>query len=287
MKLYSNYHFSEAYRESLIDLMKDPDHVVSPRGMEVRESMNVSFEIDPTSNLYLNEARSSQKKYIAAELIWYFLGSNDSNFISKYAKFWQSIANEDGTSNSAYGNLILSKRNDHGYTQYRWAFESLMRDPDSRQAVMHFNLPEHQYATNKDFVCTMYGIFHIRNNKLNLSVFMRSNDAILGTPTDVAFFTVLQQQMHRHLKAEKYKDLELGKYHHYSNSYHVYDRHYDLIDRMLSSEFKSDSTPFLDSDLISSQGVPNSELLLLENSNIEDPSEFKEWIRSKIVPTNV
>lgn len=287
MKLYSNYHFSEAYRESLIDLMKDPDHVVSPRGMEVRESMNVSFEIDPTSNLYLNEARSSQNKYIAAELIWYFSGSNDSNFISKYAKFWQSIANEDGTSNSAYGNLILSKMNDHGYTQYRWAFESLMRDPDSRQAVMHFNLPEHQYTTNKDFVCTMYGIFHIRNNKLNLSVFMRSNDAILGTPTDVAFFTVLQQQMHRHLKAEKYEDLELGKYYHYSNSYHVYDRHYDLIDRMLSSDFKSDSTPFLDSDLISPQGVPNSELLLLEHSNIEDPSEFKEWIRSKIVPTNV
>jgi len=36
---------------------------------------------------------------------------------------------------------------------------------------------------------------NIRDNKLNFSVSMRSNDAILGTPTDVAFFCLLQQQM--------------------------------------------------------------------------------------------
>jgi hypothetical protein len=35
---------------------------------------------------------------------------------------------------------------------------------------------------------------------------MRSNDAILGTPTDVSFFTVLQQQALLHLQG-MYPDL--------------------------------------------------------------------------------
>lgn len=86
-----------------------------------------------------------------------------------------------------------------------------------------------------------------------MSVYMRSNDAIWGTPTDVAFFCSLQMQIHSHLK-EFYPELELGSYTHVANSYHVYDRHYDLATRMLEADFSPVELPPIKSDLIDIDG---------------------------------
>jgi thymidylate synthase len=287
MRVYSGESFSEVYRDSLFDLFKDPDFKTNPRGLQIKENLNVSLVIkDPSLSLYQNERRSSQQKYIAAELLWYFLGRNDVEFISKFAKFWESIQNEDGTVNSSYGKLLFNKKNRFGKNQYDWALSSLMKDSDSRQAILHFNLPEHQYDGNKDFVCTMYGIFHIRDNRLNFTVSMRSNDAILGTPTDVAFFTVLQQQMLAHLKFKTYPNLELGSYTHIINSYHIYERNFKMVDEMLMCGFYTMPFPNLSQNLIKIDGQPSNDLKILENNYTSstpinnDP--LYNWIQQKI-----
>ena len=78
--------------------------------MKIFEMMNAALVIeDPSFCLYENERRSSQFKYIAAELVWYFTGRKDTDFITPYAKFWKQIENEDGSVNSAYGNLIFTE----------------------------------------------------------------------------------------------------------------------------------------------------------------------------------
>jgi thymidylate synthase len=59
---------------------------------------------------------------------------------------------------------------------------------------------------------------------------MRSNDLILGTALDVPAFTFLQELMALEL------GLELGYYHHTSNSLHVYERHYAMCEKILNSE---------------------------------------------------
>lgn len=278
--------FADCYKDSL-DYLSKYGTENSARGIKSRELLDVALEIsDPTRCLYLNEARSSQKKYIAAEFLWYYTGRNDVQFISKWAKFWETIQNPDGTANSAYGNLIFKAKNRHGFSQYQWALQSLLSDKNTRQAVMHFNEPVHQYANNKDFVCTMYANCHIRNNKFYMTVFMRSNDAVWGTPTDVAFFCSLQMQMHAHLKVF-YPELEMGTYTHVANSYHVYDRHYDLTDRMLSSDFISDSLPEIVADLIDIDGSPSQSLQTLmaatsateENYLIfQDGNDLLKWV---------
>jgi thymidylate synthase len=258
MHTYKGTSFAEAYQKSLIDLIDNGD-LCETRGTTSRELLNVSLEItDPSQCMYTNMARSTQTKYIAAEFLWYYAGRNDVAFISKYAKFWEQIQNPNGTANSAYGNLIFKPKSLGGITQYEWAVASLAKDKDSRQAILHFNTPEHQYNGNKDFVCTMYGIFHIRHNKLNFSVYMRSNDAIWGTPTDVAFFCSLQMQALAHLK-EFYPELELGTYTHHANSYHVYDRHYDLVSRMLLGEFVPSRLSSIKTNLVSMSGHPTQE----------------------------
>jgi len=222
MRSYKGESFAKVYKDLLKDLSTNPEYVCAPRDQKINEILNVTLEIEnPMSGLYRNSIRGSQYKYIAAELVFYFAGRNDLEYIQKYAKFWKDIANPDGTVNSAYGHLLFNTKNEHGMTQWEWAYESLKRDRDTRQALMHFNLPTHQHFANKDFVCTLNGIFHIRENKLDFTLMMRSNDAILGLPTDVAFFTMLQQQMY-HLLKKEYPDLELGKYTHQVNSMHLY-----------------------------------------------------------------
>lgn len=246
--------FSEAYKKVLDKLINDPEYVVCPRGQKVNEVPNCALVIsDPTSNAYINERRSSQKEYIQSEFEWYFSGSNTIEEISKHAKMWKSLLNPDGkTVNSAYGYLLFNDKNEHGITEYQWAIESLKRDKDSRQAIMHFNKPRHLFFENKDQVCTLEGTFQIRENKLNFTIVMRSNDAILGLPTDVAFFTVLQQQALRHLQ-KYYPELELGTYTHVVHSLHVYERNFECVKEMLEKEFREDKIP-LDKDWIDETG---------------------------------
>lgn len=286
MRIYSGDSFAEVYSQSLNDLYINPQFETQPRGMKIKENLQVSLEIkNPLLSLYDNERRGSQNRYVAAELLWYFLGRNDVDFISKYAAFWKMIQNEDGTVNSSYGNLLFRNKNRFGTTQYQWAIDSLLNDRDSRQAIMHFNLPEHQYHTNKDFVCTMYGIFHIRDNKLFLTIKMRSNDAILGTATDIAFFTVLQQQALKHLQV-KYPDLILGSYTHVVDSYHIYERHFDLVKNMINKKWTPIQFPKLNDNLIHANGKPTSKLILLEkyyqDSQLVSTDEIYTWIQNNM-----
>jgi thymidylate synthase len=253
MNVYKSTTFAQVYKESLIDLYNNPDYETEPRGLKIKENIGVTLILEnPQNCLYTSSVRSSQKKYIAAELLWYFIGTSNPDFISKYASFWNTIKDQFGEVNSAYGNLIFRSWNSYGLTQYQWALTSLLRDKDTRQAILHFNTPKHQYLENKDFPCTLYGIFHIRNNKLHFTIHMRSNDAIWGLPTDLAFFTTLQSQMLNHLKG-KYPELEIGVYTHVVDSLHIYERHFEVVDNLISSDLKSESLPSVSLNLIDNE----------------------------------
>lgn len=254
MKFYKSNQFFKIYKKLLNDLLNNPEFVCEPRGLKIHEILNVSIELtNPLNSLYYNTRRSSQEKYIAAETIWYFMGVNTTEFITKYASFWNQIKNpDDKTVNSAYGYCIF---NDKNVNQYEWAVNSLINDKDSRQAVMHFNKEEHQFKGNKDFVCTMYANFHIRNNKLYMSVKMRSNDCVLGLATDAAFFCILQQHVLNDLN-QYYPELTLGSYVHQIDSLHLYDRNFNLVKEMLENEFKSlKQWPKVSSNLIKDKEV--------------------------------
>lgn len=258
MRHYKYDNVADAYQALLQDLMINPDYENSPRGQKIKEITNAVVEIKhPYNNLFINNKRSSPIKYICAELLWYFSGSNTTEFISKYASMWEKLKNSDGTVNSAYGYLLFSDKNEYGFSQYQWALESLKKDKDTRQAFIHFNNSKHQFFGNKDQVCTMYGIFQIRDNFLNFTVNMRSNDAVLGFMTDFAFFNILHQQLYNHL-LHYYPELQFGSYTHFSNSMHIYEKNFSLVNEMLLHPFDNDAAPILDCNLVSEDGTPIS-----------------------------
>lgn len=290
MKIYRGKHIAGIYKDILSDLLNAPEYITKPRGMEVKEIINCIIEVqEPNMNLYKNEIRSSVEKYIGAELLWYFSGTKKTAFIENYAAMWTKLKNDKDEANSAYGFLIFEEENEHHIGEYEWAIKSLVKDKDSRQAIMHFNKPYHLYEGNKDQVCTLIALLHIRDEKLHMTLTMRSNDVILGFMTDYTFFNMLHQQAYLHLK-KYYKKLQMGNYTHISHSMHLYSKHYELVNDMLKHDFIPYATPALNTSIIRESGAYENKYIrvflpVARNIKIKDvtiDNDVINWCLNKI-----
>ena len=240
------------FKELISKIEDESNNTANPRGLKVKESLITGFSIDPVLPCADFESRGFNWKYFAGELAWYLLKYRDTDFIDKFSNFWKNIKNEDGTVNSNYGNLLLTKieeikanssslkdsiKRDLSTSQIAWVVNSLKKDKSSRQAIAYIGGSRFQYEGNKDFVCTQYLLFFIRDNKLNMKVQMRSNDIFYGLTYDAPWFSTVHQNVYLEL-LEVYPELELGQYFHYSDNTHFYERHFELAEK-ISTE-KSD-----------------------------------------------
>ena len=150
---------------NIINHIEEQNQSADPRGLKVKESILSNFVIDPKEPIANFDKRKFNWKYLAGELAWYLDQDRDVDFIGSFSNFWGTLTNP-GTNeiNSNYGSLIFNKE------QFGWVIDSLVADKNSRQAIMFFNQPKFQFEGNKDFVCTMYANFFIRDNKLNMKI---------------------------------------------------------------------------------------------------------------------
>lgn len=261
MKVYENV--SEAYLGTLADVYFNPDVKSSPRGQPCREKLDYTFRVLAPSDAAIVTRDSKRNaviaSYTAKEVELYDSCTNSAEDFGRASSFWRTLANPDGTVNSAYGHLIWSKKS-HGSdfeqenyvvtpsskpgegnilssrpvrrTPWEWAKHSLLSDKDTRQAILRFSLPEHQWVGNKDQTCTMHGNFLIRNDQLHLSVVMRSNDLTLGLVYDLPWFCGLMDRMVAELK-DVYPNLTKGHYTHTVHSLHIYERNEEMVKKML------------------------------------------------------
>lgn len=262
MKTYKDIH--DAYLGTLEDVYFNYEYRAAPRGLSVREITDYSFRIlNPVNEPIVTKDAERNKvivNYTQKETELYNSCANTALEFGKASKFWEKLANPDGTVNSAYGYLIWENRS-HGSrfemedvihesetedglkgffrtkepvmrTPWQWAKESLIADKDTRQAILRFSLPQHQWKGNKDQTCTMHANFLIREDKLNLSVVMRSNDMVLGLVYDMPWFVSLIDRMVLELK-EYYPTLTKGTYTHTVHSLHIYEKNEDMVKKML------------------------------------------------------
>lgn len=218
--------FNNKFKSIIFDIEEYGD-TSQPRDMKVRELTIDQRCFDPTRTIANFENRKFNWKYFAGELAWYLNRDRDVDYIGNFSNFWSYITNP-GTNeiNSNYGSLLFGE-------QLQWALDSLKADKNTRQSIAFLNQPKFQFEGNKDFVCTMYMNFFIRNNKLNMKVQMRSNDIFYGLTFDAPFFSFVLQHMRLWL-LEDYPDLELGDYYHCADNIHFYERHFELVDKIKS-----------------------------------------------------
>lgn len=253
---------SEAYLWALSDVWEKPEFKSAPRGLPIREISNYIFTVSkPTSDSIVTLDTTRNKiiaDYTSKEMALYNSHSNSVEDFERASKFWSQLANPDGTINSAYGYLIwankslgsnfemaLEETDTYGVgpgkvychvpqrrTPWQWAKDSLIADKDTRQAVLRFSLPEHQWMGNKDQTCTMHGNFLIRDDKLHFSIVMRSNDLMKGLVYDLSWFVSLMDKMVEELKPY-YPNLTKGNYTHMVHSMHIYEKDGVAVLKML------------------------------------------------------
>lgn len=189
---------------------------VAVQGQEVagtKELLNSGFTLlDITDNV--PTARTGYSiAYMLGELAWYFTGREDVEFISKFSSFWKRISDDGVTNRSAYGAIVFNR---YGFDQVKQVVDTLKRNPYSRRAIINFNVPNPERFETRDEICTIALVFELRDDKLDCTGIMRSNDVWLGTPYDVVFFTELQKHIANEL------GVGYGKYTHFAVSLHAY-----------------------------------------------------------------
>ena len=176
----------EVYR--LLNKINEEGSESTPRGLKVRELHMHTLKLSPNFPLMDFEDRPFNFKYFMGEMAWYLLKDSNISYINNFSSFWNRIADHAGNVNSNYGKLLFGE-------QLQWVLDTLKADINSRQAIAFVNQPKFQYEGNKDFVCTMYLNFWVRDNKLNMKVQMRSNDIFYGLSYDAPFFAFIQQSV--------------------------------------------------------------------------------------------
>lgn len=198
---------STMYRDIVSKLVSQK----SPNG--TKELTNVLLHIKDVTDHVITD-RDISLSYLCGELLWYMTGSNDVNFISKFAKKWSEITDDGETSNSAYGHILKYR---HGFDQVKTIIDLLKQDKNTRRAVINFNVPNPNVITTKDEICTVALQFLMRDDELHCTAIMRSNDVYTGMPYDIAFFVSLQKIIAHEL------NIKCGTYAHFVTSLHLYN----------------------------------------------------------------
>jgi thymidylate synthase len=178
------------------------------------ELLGVALRIrKPRARISRSENRGKPFSAIG-ELLWYLSGSNKLEFIQPYVSEYTKDA-VGGILEGAYGPRLLAMR---GKIDQFTSIERLLNEkPGSRRAVIQLFNAEDIATAHKEIPCTTTLQFHRRDERLHMSVTLRSNDAYWGLPHDVFCFTMLQEMMARRL------GVELGEYYQYVGSMHVYE----------------------------------------------------------------
>ncbi len=269
----------KAIFQDIYTRLKTNGKFCSPRGLKIIECENFSYELPPTVCFTNFAARKLSVPYVKTEFLWYLKGDLYDLSIGEHAAIWRGIVVK-GRLNSNYG-FYLFRSPGVGLS---WIIDELRRDKDSRRAYAMILGNPHLNVEEKDVPCTMSLGFRIRENKLNMSVRMRSQDAIYGMGNDAPAFAFIHQMVWAQIRWY-YPELELGTYHHTSDSFHVYERHFEMLDKIVDSaaEFTPVEYPRIADNYEVNYLLARSLDPAVDNDShaCKDYFEFAKWLLDK------
>ena len=175
---------------------------------------NVGFYLErPMDNLINTPFRKWSNKYAVREWDWYLSGDPNGEEISKHAPIWKNHMDKEGNVRSNYG-----WQWNRG-SQLDRIIDKLRGDENTRQALLSIYDGKEIGTYEYDTPCTSSIHFQIVNNKLCMSVNMRSNDLWFGFCNDQFCFSMLQKMVADRL------GIEVGWYYHFASNFHLYKRH--------------------------------------------------------------
>jgi len=192
------------------------------RSGDTIELLHAVLEIaDPRQRWVLSRRPVINPAFGIAELVWLLAGSKDAEVLNYWFPRLPEFAGEGPTYDGAYGYRL---RKQFGVDQLRRACEALSSNPFSRQVVLQYwdarsDLPQRDGAPScTDVPCNTTSLLKIRDGRLEWTQVLRSNDVVRGLPANLVQFTSLQEVIAGWL------GVDVGAYHHWSDSLHIYKR---------------------------------------------------------------
>lgn len=230
--------FDDAYKGLLSKLIYAPDFINSPRGNFTRECLNASFCIEnPCNRICYLFKRKTNIFFNFAEIFWYLSGEDSLDFINYYCKNMNKYSmNGINLTGSAYGPKIF-RFGKNKVNQWEKIINLLSKDdPFSNRAIVQiFDPNENLDKNNLDVSCTIALQFFLRNQKLYLSSYMRSNDCYRGMISDIFSFTFFQELL------ATYLEVDLGTYFHNVGTLHLYQTDYSKAFSLLTESNSNES----------------------------------------------
>ena len=222
--------FDSLYKEILARIVKDGVREVNTRtGHEVAALPGVHFSIDIEKEGFpLLTLRKIPVKMFVAEQIWFISGARKpADFLRDFTKIWDMFTNPADVVTVAYG---YRWRKHFGRDQLGLLMQHLKKDPTSRHGVVITWDPASDGlggTIKKNVPCPFAFTVNIIGGRLNLHNIVRSNDMVLGFPSDVAGFALLQCILAQKL------GVKVGVYSHSISNAHMYDNQYAAVTEML------------------------------------------------------
>ncbi len=186
------------------------------------EILHAVLEVsDPRQRWIVSRRPVINPAFGIAEVVWLLAGSNDAQVLNFWFPRLPEFAGDGPTYDGAYGYRLRKQFN---VDQVRRACDALSSNPSTRQVVLQYWDPRSDLPHNDgvpsctDVPCNVTSLLKIREGRLEWTQVLRSNDLLRGLPTNFAQFTYLQEVI------AGWMGVEVGVYHHWSDSLHLYTR---------------------------------------------------------------
>jgi hypothetical protein len=209
--------------ENVNDALDQGLRLMAAEGVAVPSRNGMTLELpapvttvykNPAQRVLVSSARDANPFFHLMESLWILAGRDDVKFLSEFNKRMVDFSDDRFIFNAPYGYRL---RKAFGQDQLQRVIDILTNDPNSRQAVCQIWDSADLNKDTRDKACNMSIVFRMRNQRLDMTVYNRSNDMIWGAyGANVLQFSMIQEYVAASL------GVKMGTYTQVSNSFHVY-----------------------------------------------------------------
>ena len=212
-------------------------------GRQLRFDLAEGFPILTTKKVHF--------KSVVNELIWFLNGDTNTQWLRENGvSIWDEWATEAGELGPLYGAQWVNwpTRDGGSINQIDYVIDCLRHRPESRRILFHaWNveyLPDETMSPQENVEagrmalppCHLLYQFYVANDKLSAMLYIRSSDAFLGLPFNIASVSLLVHMLCQQV------ELEPGEVVVTMGDCHLYSNHAQQVETQLSRQPKSRPT---------------------------------------------
>ena len=212
-------------------------------GRQLRFDLAEGFPILTTKKVHF--------KSVVNELIWFLNGDTSTQWLRENGvSIWDEWATEAGELGPLYGAQWVNwpTRDGGSINQIDYVIDCLRHRPESRRILFHaWNveyLPDETMSPQENVEagrmalppCHLLYQFYVANGKLSAMLYIRSSDAFIGLPFNIASVSLLVHMLCQQV------ELEPGEVVVTMGDCHLYSNHAEQVETQLSRQPKSRPT---------------------------------------------